>query len=233
MRITQKIGKLFHPDGYRSAWAGMRRMAFPLRTGEFVAKLDREGLERIRVKYDVPGEKVKAAKYLDISEWMPTNVKRARDIGIRRAPPGLRVLDIGSGAGWFLFIVKCLGHEPLGLDIDVNPIYRETFPLLGLPRVVHRIESYQPLPNLGAPFDLIAAHMTCFNIRADGTHWGPEEWGFFLSDLGKRLTPTGRVHLDLNPAPDGSHMAPELRRFFLQCGAKVDRRRVFWQNHAR
>ena len=90
MRLTQKIGKLFHPDGYRSAWAGMRRMAFPLRTGEFVAKLDREGLERIRAKYDVPGEKVKAAKYLDIAEWMPTNVKRVRDIQIRRAPPALR-----------------------------------------------------------------------------------------------------------------------------------------------
>jgi SAM-dependent methyltransferase len=233
MRLSQKIGKLFHPDGYLSAWAGMRRFAYPLRTGEFVAKLDREGLERIRAKYDVPGEKVMAPKYLDLAEWMPTNVKRVRDIRLFRAPPAQRVLDIGSGAGWFLFIVKCLGHEPLGLDIDVEPIYRETFALLGLPRVVHRIEPYQPLPNLGAPFDLIAAHMTCFNIRPDGTHWGPEEWGFFLSDLGKRLTPTGRVHLDLNPAPDGSHMAPELRRFFLQCGAIVDRRRVFWQNRPR
>ena len=233
MRITQKIGKLFHPDGYRSAWAGMRRMTYPLRTSEFVEKLDRDGLKRIVEKYSVPGEKVRYAKYLDVAEWMPTNVKRIRDVRLFRAPPVQRVLDIGSGAGWFLFIAKCLGHDPIGLDIDVIPMYRETFALLELPRVLHRIEPYQSLPNLGARFDLITAHMTCFNLYPDGTHWGPEEWGFFLADLGKRLRPGGRVHLDLNPAPDGSHMASDLRKFFLKCGARVDRRRVFWQSSSR
>lgn len=232
MRITQKLGKLFHPDGYRSAVAGVKRMTYPLRPAEFIAQLDQAGLERIRAKYDVPGEKVAAPKYLDLQEWMRTNVKRVRDIRLFRAPPVQRVLDIGSGAGWFLFIVKCLGHEPLGLDIDEEPIYRETFALLGLPRVIHRIEAGQSLPNLGAPFDLITAHMTCFNRRADGSHWGPAEWTFFLADLRKRLTPTGQIHLDLNPATDGSNMAPDLREFFVQCGANVDRRRVLWQNRA-
>ncbi len=233
MRLTQKITKLFHPDGYRSAVAGVKRIAYPLSASEFMEKLDREGLERIREKYAVPGEKVAAPKYLDVAEWMPTNVKRVRDIRLFRAPPVQRVLDIGSGAGWFLFIVKCLGHEPLGLDIDEEPIYRETFALLGLPRVIHRIEAHQPLPILGAPFDLITAHMTCFNRRPDGSHWGPDEWMFFLDDLAKRLSKTGRLHLDLNPSPDGSHMAPDLREFFVKCGASVDRRRVLWRNGAR
>ena len=232
VRITEKIRKIFHRDGYRSVVAGMKRITYPLRPAEFIAQLDRAGLERIRAKYDVPGEKVAAPKYLDLREWMPTNVKRVRDIRLFRAPPAQRVLDIGSGAGWFLFIVKCLGHEPLGMDIDEEPIYRETFALLGLPRVIHRIEANQALPQLGPPFDLITAHMTCFNRRGDGSHWGPQEWAFFLGDLRKRLTPTGRIHLDLNPAPDGSNMAPDLRDFFRQCGASVDRRRVLWQNSA-
>ena len=53
------------------------------------------------------------------------------------------------------------------------------------------LDPFQPLPDLGAPFDLITAHMTCFNRRADGSHWGVAEWEYFVKDAESRLTPTG------------------------------------------
>ena len=226
MPFSQKLRKLVHPDGWRSAWAGVRRLSYPLAARRFVETVDPAGLARIRERHGVADEKVQAAKYLDLGEWMPTNVRRVRDLRLRPAPPRRRVLDIGSGAGWFLHVVRELGHDGLGLDIDEEPIYRETFALLGAPRVIHRIEPFQPLPDLGAPFDVVTAHMTCFNRRADGSHWGLEEWDWFLRDLARHLAPGGRAHFDLNPLPDNSHMTPELRAFFLARGARVDRRRV-------
>jgi SAM-dependent methyltransferase len=150
-----------------------------------------------------------------------------REQDIRPAPPRLRILDIGSGAGYFLHVVRCLGHEPLGLDIDEQPIFRETFAALDLPRVIHRIEAYQPLPDLGAPFDLVTGHLTCFNRRADGSHWGREEWDFFLGDLESRMNPGGRMQFLLNALRDGRHMEDDLREYFLSRGARVDRRKVY------
>ncbi len=157
---------------------------------------------------------------------MRTNVKRVRDLRLKKAPPSLRILDIGCGSGYFLHIAKCLGHEVLGMDLDKEPIFRETIALLGLKRIIHRIEPFQALPDTGAPFDLITAHMTRFNWHNDGTPWGTKEWEFFLKDLASRLTPSGRLQFDLNALPDGRHMEPELRQFFLSKGAHIDRRRI-------
>ena len=146
---------------------------------------------------------------------------------MRKAPPRLRILDLGCGTGYVLHIARCLGHDVLGLDLGSEPVFDGTIALLKIPRVTHAIFAFQPLPDLGAPFDLITAHMTCFNRRADGSHWGVEEWEYFMKDAESRLTPTGRMQFDLNVLPDGRHMTDELRAFFLSRGARIERRRIF------
>jgi SAM-dependent methyltransferase len=158
---------------------------------------------------------------------METSVKRIRDLRVMKAPPRLRILDLGCGTGYFLHVAKCLGHDVLGLDLAVEPVFSDMLALLGIPRVVHAIHAFEPLPPLGAPFDLITAHMTCFNRRADGSHWSVEEWAYFLKDAESWLTPTGRLQFDLNVLPDGRHMTPEVRDFFLGKGARIDRRRIY------
>ena len=156
---------------------------------------------------------------------MPVNVKRIRDIMLRPAPPKKRVLDIGCGTGFFLHIAKSLGHDVLGMDIPNHKLFDEMFALLKIPRCLHTIQPYEKLPDLGTPFDIITAHMTCFNRYEDGKRWGPDEWKFFLDDIEARLTPGGMIYMDLNAEADGSHMAPALRQFFIARGAKVDRRK--------
>lgn len=227
MRLSHKVKKLFNLDAWHSTKAGLRRATYRLSVKPFIDAIDREGFEKIYRKYHKPGEKVDPKKYLNLDEWMRTNVKRIRDHRIRKAPPKLRILDIGSGSGYFLHIARCLGHDVLGMDIDTEPVFRETFALLKLPRFIYRIEPFQPLPDLGAPFDVITGHMTCFNRRADDTHWGKEEWDFFLRDLVKHLKPGGKIQFDLNPLRDGRHMEPELKKYFQSLGAKIDRRKVY------
>lgn len=228
VRLVQKLKKLANADWWHSARAACRRSFYPLPVAPFLAAVDREKFDALRERHFRPGFTTRPSKYLDLEDWMGRNVKRARNQGLRAAPPRLRVLDIGSGAGYFLHIVRCLGHEPLGLDIDEEPIFRETFDALALPRVIHRIESFQPLPDLGEPFDLVTAHLTCFNRRPDGSHWGRGEWGFFLDDLQTRMKEGGKMQFELNALRDGRHMDDDLRAYFLSRGARVDRRKVYF-----
>lgn len=230
MQLVDKLKKLGNADWWHSTRAAMRRVRYPLKTRNFLDAVDREKFDALKRRYYSPGFTSSPSKYLDLEDWMRRNVKRVREQGLRPAPPRLRVLDVGSGAGYFLHIVRCLGHEPLGLDIDEQPIFRETFAALGLPRIIHRIEPFQPLPDLGAPFDLVTAHLTCFNRRSDGSHWGREEWGYFLADLEGRMNCGGRIQFLLNVRPDGRHMEEDLRDYFLSRGARVDRRKVYLEN---
>jgi hypothetical protein len=91
-----------------------------------------------------------------------------------------------------------MGHEVLGLDIDDEPIYRDSFDFFGLQRIIHRIEPMHPLPSLPDRLDLITAYLTCFNHHADGSAWNADEWRFFLNDLRSRLSDTGRVIIRFN-----------------------------------
>jgi SAM-dependent methyltransferase len=227
MRFSHKLKKLLNRDAYESAKATFLRLSYPLDAKPFIDAIDRDAFNAIKERYFSPNDAVSPKKYLNLENWMRTNVKRVRDLRLRKAPPRLRILDIGCGSGYFLHIAKCLGHDVLGIDIDKEPIFRETMALLGLRRLIHRIEPFQPLPETGAPFDLITAHMTRFNWHDDETPWGPGEWEFFLNDLASRLTPGGRLQFDLNALPDGRHMEPELRRFFHSKGASIDRRRIY------
>jgi len=137
-----------------------------------------------------------------------------------------QILDIGSGAGYFLYICKWLAHNPLGLDIDEVPMYAEMTRMLGLPRVIWRVNAFQRLPEFAHKFDLVTAFMICFNGHKSPALWGPEEWTFFLDDLETRLKPGGRIHLSFNRENDGSFYTEATRRFFLERGAVIEEERV-------
>ncbi len=226
MGLAHTTKKILSGDAFGSTVAAIKRLRYPLAAQPFIDNIDKVSLERIKEKYYNPKDKVTSRKYLDLEEWMPTNTKRIRDVMLRPAPPKKRVLDIGCGTGFFLHIAQTLGHEVLGMDIPSHKLFDEMCALLRIPRILHTIEPFQKLPDLGAPFDLITAHMTCFNRYEDGKRWGPKEWEFFLDDIETRLTPDGRICMDLNSEKDGSHMAPALRAYLLSRGAKVDRRKI-------
>ena len=231
MRLLHKLAKVADPRSGRSAKQHLgrifltRRFVFHLTAERIIASIDREKFLAIKQRHAVENPGSAWPKYLDLKKWMEINLRHVRDLeldyGRRRD-----VLDIGSGAGYFLYICKWLGHRPLGLDIDEVPMYPEMTRMLGLERVVWHIRAFTPLPNLGRKFDLITAFMICFNNHNRSGLWGVREWDFFLDDLARHLKPKGRVWLELNRQRDGSFMTDELREFFEKRGARVERHQL-------
>ncbi len=238
MRLTQKLGKITTGAAWESAGRHLRRMIRGRRvstdlTAEGIMRtIDQGKFAEIRARYEVANAGGDPPKYLNWRTWLAANVRRIRDLeldlGKRR-----RVLDIGCGNGYFLYICKLLGHEVQGLDIGDYPMFSEVTRLLEVPRVNWRIKPFEPLPDLGARFDIVSAHMICFNNHKHANLWGPAEWDFFLTDLGSHLAPRGRVWLELNREYDGTCYTPELKASFEKRGAVVVANRVTFNSGIR
>jgi len=110
--------------------------------------------------------------------------------------------------------------------VDYLPMFAEITRLLGVRRVIQRIRAFDPLPELGAKFDLVTAFMICFNNHKQPNLWDVPEWEFFLDDLAKYVAPRGRVWLELNREYDGTFYTPQLREFFALRGAKIDEHKI-------
>jgi len=233
VKLSSKLKKLLNGEGWASARLHARRRfhreKFPLRTDYIIQSIDRAKLEQIRQRYAVEGFSPSWPKYLHLNRWIDINIRRVLDLELDVSSPK-RIWDLGCGAGYFLYICRLLGHEVLGLDLDVLPMFAEITKLLGVRRIIFRIEAFVPLPDPGQKFDLITAFLVCFNEHKRPTLWGEAEWGFFLNDVAKHLAPGGRVWLELNREYDGTFYTRELREFFLKCGATISERRIMFNS---
>ena len=236
VQFRHKLKKLLTGQGFTSARQHLRRSfranSFPLEIARVIETIDRPKLEEIQRRYQVDDPGQDWPKYLNLDHWIDVNIRRIRRLELDMSPPQ-HLLDLGCGAGYFAYIAKLLGHNVTGLDIDEVPMFGEITRLLGVPRVIWRIQPFVPLPDLGKQFDLITAFMICFNDHKQPTLWGTEEWAFFLDDLAKHLRPCGRVWLELNREYDGTCYTPELKDFFKQRGAKIDDHRLLFIPNSR
>ncbi len=235
MRLSHKLGKVLSGRAYESARQRTRRAFLRRRkprnldVAQIIATIDPGKFEKIRAKYGMENPGEEPPKYLELPRWIDANLRRVRDLeldlGARK-----RVLDIGSGSGYFLYICSLLGHDAVGIDLDNYPMFTETTQLLGVQRSIWRVQEFVPLPDLGPKFDVITAHMICFNGHKSEALWGPREWGFFLDDLSRRLTRRGRIWLELNREFDGTCYTPQLKEYFEKRGAEVKEGRVVFSS---
>jgi len=226
MNLARKFGKLVSREGYRRAWRRAQRSIFRLPLEPVLARVDQNRLREIQKCHA-------GSKYANIDKWLRVNRERVQDLKLHRCPPQ-RVLDLGCGGGYFLFILKRFNHSVLGLDVDRSKLFGELLETFDVSRVVFEIKSFQPLPDLRQQFDWI----TAFSIGFDRDHqtkvrWGTKEWDFLLRDLQSRLAPGGKIYLALNPLPSGEYWTSELRDFFVSRGADVERERIFFGNGLR
>ena len=223
MKLHRKLAKLARRETYQRGWRRAQRSVFRLPFGPVLAGIDQDRLAEIQKRYA-------GSKYADIDQWLRVNRERVQDLRLHRCPPQ-HVLDLGCGGGFFLFILKRLGHSVLGLDIDESPLFKELLEVFDVPRTVFRIQPFEPLPNLHQQFDWITAFSIGFDrYRSTDSRWGPNEWDFLLRDLQSRLAPRGKIYLALNPLPNGDYLTPELWHFFSSRGAAIERERIFFAN---
>ena len=227
VKLAHKFRKPAQPLTYRRAWRKARRSIFRLPLGRLRANIDQQRLRKIQQRY--AGSPAEYAKYADVDRWLRVNRERVQDLKLHRSAP-MRVLDLGCGAGFFLFILKSLGCSVRGLDIDDFSLFADLLDLFGIPRVVWRITAFERLPELGQKFDWITAFSVKFNLYHPSGRWGPQEWDFFLRDLQRHLAPGGKIFFALNPH---DYDAPELRDFFISRGANVERERIFFERGLR
>ena len=236
MRLRHKIRKLVDGQSLSSARKHTLRLLrptrFQLQTERVIETIDPAGFEQIRRRYTVADAGADWPKYLDLDRWIGVNIRRIRQLELDLSRPK-SILDLGCGAGYFLYIAQLLGHSGVGLDMDRLPMFREITRLLGVRRVVQRIQAFRPLPNFGQKFDVITAFMICFNNHKMPGLWGVPEWEFFLVDLKKHIRPRGRIWLELNQEYDGTFYTPELKEFFQKRGAKIDEHKIVFNSGLR
>jgi SAM-dependent methyltransferase len=236
VRFDHKIKKLLSGQGLASArkhtLRSLRVNRFPLEKKRVIETIDPVAFEQIRQRYAASDPTEDWRKYLDLNRWITINIRRIRDIELDLARRK-RILDLGCGAGYFLYIAQLLGHRGFGLDLDRIAMFAEITSLLGVRRVIQRIQPFRPLPDMGEKFDLITAFMICFNGHRRPNLWGVAEWDFFLDDIAKHLAPRGRVWLELNRESDGTLYTPELKEFFQKRGAKIDKHKIMFNSGLR
>jgi len=192
-----------------------------------LAKIDMERLHEIQKRYATSTERY--SKYADIERWLTINLARVQDLDLHRSS-AKEILDLGCGAGFFLFAAKQFGHSGLGLDVDDFPLSNELVDLLQVERKVWRIRAFEPLPDLGGRFDLITGFSTAFNRSEDESRgWDVSEWVFLLDDLNRRLKPGGKMFFDINSGKTKRYFPPEVRDLFLRRGANVEGEKVFFK----
>ncbi len=150
MKLSRKILKFTEPLMYRRGWRRAQRSIFRVPLGPMVAKIDHDRAREIQQRY--ANSTAGYAKYANIEPWLQLNRERVQDLNLHRSAPK-RVLDLGCGGGFFLFILKNLGHSVLGLDIERVVLFTELLELFEVPRVVWKISAFEPLPALGQKFD--------------------------------------------------------------------------------
>ena len=191
----------------------------------FLAKIDLERLREIQNRY--AGSSDRYAKYADVEHWLKINLPRVQELKLDHSPPR-QVLDLGCGAGFFLFLAKQFGHSCVGLDVGDFPLSNELIELFGVERVTWRIRALEALPDFGRKFDLVTGFSSAFGRTEDESRgWNSEEWKFFLDDLDRHLNPGGEILLEINSGKDRRYFPVEVREFLLRRGARVDGERVY------
>lgn len=189
--------------------------AIDARLEEILAVVDREAFTELRERHAALVGRPGPGKYLDLRTWLRRHLVHARALGLFECAPR-RMLDLGTGNGYFPFVAGRLGHDVVALDLDDNPLFNDLVALLGVDRRVHRIRCYEALPELGGPFDLVTAFNVGFNDQNRETMWEAAEWEYFLRDVAThQLRPGGQIFLKLNPfqKPGGYDEAPLLALF--------------------
>lgn len=199
---------------------------FKYESMKILRTIDMDQFRVFQSKYRTASPDPGYSKYLNIRPWIQKNVAEYYRLGLNRSKP-LRILDIGTGCGYFPYVCNYYGHNSIAIDLDDVPMYNEITAFLGINRKIWKVRAYENLPDFGVKFDLLTAFLVCFNKHNSPNLWQESEWTFFLEDIAlNQLNRNGRVFLLLNEESINRHDDKKIRSFFGEKGACVSGNRI-------
>lgn len=185
-----------------------------------IRKLIKFDLGELLKRYKGNNFSLDCKKYSDINYWVLECLIRVYRLKLQNKK--IRILDLGSGTGYFSYICKYFGNYCTGLDTGSNEMYNKFCDALKIDRFNSKIIKYCKL-KISGKYDLITAFMVCFNNHKKNNLWGVDEWSFFLSDLKKNyLNKHGVIYLELNPESTTDPIDRILLKHFITNGAIVN-----------
>lgn len=161
-------------------------------------------------------------KYLDIDYWIFETLLRCYTLGLPKSDKKLKILDIGTGNGYFPYMCQYFGHDAESIDVGIIELYDLVIAALGVKRYVGKVMAFQNLDVIGK-YDLITAFMVCFNGHKSDELWHIKEWKYFINSLHENnLLNEGKIYLSLNLEDNSEEpISKSLLSFFSNNGAQV------------
>jgi hypothetical protein len=172
-----------------------------------------------------PGELYE--KYLNTNLWVCETLIRVHKLKLHKSPKKLRVLDLGTGCGYFPYICSFYGHSAESLDLGENELYNRVILALDVVRYDQKIVAFSKL-ELDKKYDLITAFMICFNGHKSINLWDIKEWDYFLDSLRlNNLKSGGKVYLSFNAESDPLEpINLSLLQYFSSMNSKISKNNV-------
>ncbi len=135
------------------------------------------------------------------TRWIREKVSAAHWLGLHLTKDK-RILDLGTGAGWFIYVCRQLGHECFGTDIVDRLEYEAGYKFLNVDIIGELTYPMQKM-NINGTFDYITTMRSFLGQRPSA--WSKEEWKFFLEDMGEHLNNDGYLFLACNKGSKLDH----------------------------
>lgn len=188
---------------------------------KMMTQVDLDLCQALVEKYSDQAVQAERSKYAkDPHKTMRDACRRVLRLGLHKAPP-MKILDIGTGAGFFPMACAHFGHSCHTVDVLATGFYAEMIQAHGISQDVARIRAFQPFPVKG-PFDLITAFAIAFDKLKGRVPWSETEWSDFLDRALAEVNPGGRIALHFNWSYGDKRYTPEILAELQARNAMVD-----------
>lgn len=157
--------------------------------------------------------------------------------------PQKSILDLGGRHGMWLSVCKHYGHITMCSDLASElerPEIKGMLDIFKIPHVPIKIEPFKPIGSEVGSYDLVTALRTRFHSTypyetgtTRETHWGIDEWDFFLKDIASHITSNGQLFFLMNRLQEkerGAYIPNDLFKFFKSNGAHLKGYYLWFKN---
>jgi len=108
--------------------------------------------------------------------------------------PRKRILDIGTGFGYFPKICSLLGHTAEGTNLK-NPLFNIVNRHMNVDACIRKMDDQRIF--ISGKYDIITAFQLCFH-KNEGREWNAYEWEVFLRNAMDMLSKDGLLAFEVN-----------------------------------